>query len=165
MIEYHAMALRNRCGIWYTKGNNDRALADCDASLRSDPQSSIGFHRRGLIWYAKDDNDRAIADYRATPELAPPSPITGEAAYSLYLEHTLPHLEKSGGKLLFYGAGGPFLIGPSEERWDAAMLVGQQSTAAFIAFASNREYLAGMGHRVAALEDSRLLPLVEGASA
>jgi hypothetical protein len=30
-----------------------------------------------------------------------------------------------------------------------------------MAFASNQEYLAGLGHRTAALEDSRLLPLVE----
>jgi hypothetical protein len=31
-----------------------------------------------------------------------------------------------------------------------------------MAFASNPEYLSGIGHRLAALEDSRLLPLVEG---
>ena len=30
-----------------------------------------------------------------------------------------------------------------------------------MAFASNQEYLTGIGHRTAALEDSRLLPLVE----
>src|SRR5262249_41184275 len=60
---------------------------------------------------------RPPADYSATPELAPAPPISGEAAYRLYMEHTLPHLEKSGGKLLFYGRGGEFLIGPSEERW------------------------------------------------
>jgi hypothetical protein len=30
-----------------------------------------------------------------------------------------------------------------------------------MAFASNAEYLAGIGHRTAALEDSRLLPLQE----
>ena len=104
---------------------------------------------------------RATADYSATPDLAPPSPITGEEAYRLYMEHTLPHLEKSGGNLLFFGRGGAFLIGPSNERWDAAMLVAQESSAAFLAFASNLEYLAGIGHRLAALEDSRLLPLVE----
>ena len=57
--------------------------------------------------------------------------------------------------------GGQFLIGPGNERWDAAMLVEQSSPAAFIAFASNPEYLAGIGHRTAALEDSRLLPLEE----
>ena len=104
---------------------------------------------------------RAVADYAATPELAPATPITGEAAYWLYMQHTLPHLEKSGGKLLFFGRGGPFLIGPANEYWDAAMLVQQASPAAFMAFASNAEYLAGMGHRIAALADSRLLPLEE----
>ena len=105
---------------------------------------------------------RAVADYSVTPQLAPPAPITGEAAYRLYMQHTLPHLEQSGGKLLFFGRGGGFLIGPSTEHWDAAMLVQQSSLAAFMAFASDAAYLAGLGHRTAALEDSRLLPLEEG---
>ncbi len=39
------------------------------------------------------------------------------------------------------------------------MMVRQSSAEAFLAFASNPAYLAGMGHRTAALEDSRLLPL------
>jgi hypothetical protein len=103
---------------------------------------------------------RATADYSASPALAPASPISGEAAYRLYMEHTLPHLKRSGGEVLFYGQGGAFLIGPSEERWDVAMLVRQSSVAAFLAFASDQAYLAGIGHRLAALEDSRLLPLV-----
>lgn len=104
---------------------------------------------------------RATADYSASPQLAPATSITGEAAYRLYMEHAMPHLEKSGGKLLFFGLGGSFLIGPDNERWDAALLVQQSSPAAFVAFASNTEYLAGIGHRTAALEDSRLLPLQE----
>jgi uncharacterized protein (DUF1330 family) len=104
---------------------------------------------------------RKVADYSTVPELAPDEPISGEEAYGLYMKHTMPHLEKSGGRLLFYGRGGPFLIGPSDERWDAAMLVEQSSAAAFMAFASNTEYLAGMGHRTAAVEDSRLLALEE----
>jgi len=102
---------------------------------------------------------RSIADYSAAPELAPKASITGEVAYRLYMAHTLPHLKASGGEVLFLGKGGPFLIGPSDERWDAAMLVRQSSVAAFMAFASNQEYLSGIGHRIAALEDSRLLPL------
>ena len=102
---------------------------------------------------------RPVADYSASPALAPPQPLTGEAAYRLYMNHTIPHLEKSGGRLLFYGRGGPYLVGPDSERWDAAMLVEQSSPAAFLAFASNAEYLAGIGHRTAALQDSRLLPL------
>ena len=54
-----------------------------------------------------------------------------------------------------------FLIGPDNERRDAAMLVQQAGPAAFIAFASNADYLAGIGHRAAALEDSRILQLQE----
>jgi hypothetical protein len=103
---------------------------------------------------------RTIADYSDSPHLAPISPITGEAPYKLYMDHTLPFLIKSGGEVLFYGSGGRYLIGPSEERWDAAMLVRQSSLESFLAFASDQSYLLGMGHRMAALEDSRLLPLV-----
>ena len=63
--------------------------------------------------------------------------------------------------MLFLGEGGPFLIGPAEERWDRAMLVRQSSVQSFMAFAGHAGYLAGLGHRTAALEDSRLLPLAE----
>ena len=87
-------------------------------------------------------------------------------AYDLYINHTLPHLRAAGGEVIFLGAGGSFLIGPSDERWDAAMLVRQQSVKDFMAFATQQEYLEGIGHRTAALEDSRLLPLepLEGLS-
>lgn len=108
---------------------------------------------------------RSVADYSAAPEMAPSSPITGEAAYQLYMDHTLPFLLKSGGEVLFYGKGGPYLIGPSDERWDAAMLVRQSSVSSLLAFASDREYLVGIAHRTAGLEDSRLLPLLERADA
>jgi hypothetical protein len=104
---------------------------------------------------------RTVADYSAHPELAPAAPISGAAAYQRYMAHTLPHLHASGGEVIFFGDGGPFLIGPAAERWDAALLVRQRSLADFLAFSSNEAYLAGMGHRVAALEDSRLLPLVQ----
>jgi len=104
---------------------------------------------------------RKTADYSVTPELAPESPITGEAAFQKYIDHTLPYLRETGGDLVFLGKGGPFLIGPEAERWDMAMLVRQTSVESFLAFASHKAYLAGMGHRTAALEDSRLLPLSE----
>jgi len=77
------------------------------------------------------------------------------------MEHTLPFLEASGGEVLFYGQGGAFLIGPADERWDAVMLVRQSSVQSFLAFASNQGYLSGIRHRAAALEDSRLLPMVQ----
>ncbi|HZZ64312.1 MAG TPA: hypothetical protein VFE17_02345 [Candidatus Baltobacteraceae bacterium] len=103
---------------------------------------------------------REVADYGANPGLAPTQPISGKDAFQLYMDHTLPHLQQSGGDIAFLGDGGQFLIGPQEERWDMVMLIRQTSVASFIAFASNEEYLHGLGHRTAALEDSRLLPIV-----
>jgi uncharacterized protein (DUF1330 family) len=104
---------------------------------------------------------RKCADYSKTPELTPVEPISGEMAYQLYIKHTLPHLKKSGGEILFMGNGGNFLIGPTNERWDAVLLIRQKSVESFMAFAQNEEYMKGVGHRTAALEDSRLLPLVD----
>lgn len=62
---------------------------------------------------------------------------------------------------MFLGRGGNYLIGPRDEYWDCAMLIRQSSIKSFFAFADHEEYLAGLGHRTAALEDSRLLPLSE----
>jgi len=102
---------------------------------------------------------RSVADYSAFPDIAPDAPISGAEAYERYMEHTMPFLEKSGGEVLFFGEGGPFLIGPEDEYWDRVMLVRQTSIEKFIGFASHPGYLKGIGHRTAALEDSRLLPL------
>ena len=104
---------------------------------------------------------RDVADYTATPQLAPPSPITGEAAFQRYIEHTLPYLLESGGSIEFLGKGGNFLIGPPGERWDMAMLIRQRSAESFLDFAAHEAYLSGLGHRTAAIEDSRLLPLLD----
>jgi hypothetical protein len=104
---------------------------------------------------------RDIADYAATPELTPPAPISGAEAFRRYIDHTKPHLQASGGELAFLGDGGPWFIGPANERWDMAMLVKQRSLETFMAWAANEAYLEGIGHRTAAIEDARLLPLVE----
>ena len=105
---------------------------------------------------------RNWAEYEQFPDLAPTEPISGKAAYKLYMQHTLPFLTAAGGKLLFYGRGGPFLIGPEQEYWDAVLLVQHASTAKFLDFANDQGYLAIAGHRTAALIDSRLLPIEEG---
>jgi hypothetical protein len=104
---------------------------------------------------------REVADYADNPELAPAAPISGAEAFERYIRHTLPYLRESGGDVTFLAAGGPLLVGPEAERWDMAMLVRQSSLASFFAFASHDGYLAGLGHRTAALEDSRILPLTE----
>ena len=103
---------------------------------------------------------RVVADYSAFPDIAPAAPISGAEAYERYMVHTMPFLEKSGGEILFFGLDAAlFLIGPEEEHWDRVMLVRQTSVEKFIGFASHQDYLKGLGHRTAALEDSRLLPL------
>jgi hypothetical protein len=104
---------------------------------------------------------RTIADYSASPELAPASPVSGAEAFDRYIEHTLPYLKESGGEVVLLARGGTFFIGPENERWDVAMIVRQSGIESFVAFASNADYLTGLGHRSAAIEDSRLLPLEE----
>lgn len=105
---------------------------------------------------------RATADYTASPELAPDTPISGAEAYKRYMKHAAPFLAESGGSVVFFGESGSFLIGPPDEHWDRVMLVRQQSLSDFLAFASNKAYQAILGHRIAALEDSRLLPIMPG---
>ena len=102
---------------------------------------------------------REIADYVATPDLAPDSPISGRKAYDKYIEHTLPYLHASGGELLYLGVGGDYLIGPAGRGWDFVMLVRQSSLEEFLAFAFDDAYLEGVGHRTAAVRDSRIVPL------
>jgi len=104
---------------------------------------------------------RDVADYSPFPQLAPPEPISGREAYDRYVRHTIPFLNASGGSLEFFGTGGHNFVGPAEERWDLVMLVRQASVNGFLAFASNEDYLAGIGHRTAASEDSRILPIVD----
>ena len=104
---------------------------------------------------------REVADYSASPELAPPEPISGREAYQKYIDLTLPFLTATGGDIVLLGDGGQYLIGPQDERWDLAMLIRQNSLQDFLSFASNEAYQVVLGHRTAALEDSRLLPLVE----
>jgi uncharacterized protein (DUF1330 family) len=104
---------------------------------------------------------RDIADYSGSPELMPEKPISGKQAYERYIEHTLPFLTKSGGEILFMGESRDFLIGPDSEQWDMVLLVKQTGVNSFLAFESDTAYMKGIGHRTAALSDSRLLPIIE----
>ncbi len=108
---------------------------------------------------------RDIADYTAFADLAPEAPISGAEAYARYAAHTRPYLEEAGGRVLFQGRGTAALIGPPDERWDLVLLVEHKSAVAFMSFARNKGYLSGVGHRTAALEDSRLIPILGAAGA
>jgi hypothetical protein len=103
---------------------------------------------------------RDVADYSGSPAIRPESDISGREAFQKYIDHTLPFLNDTGGDIQFLGEGGKFFVGPQNENWDLVMLIQQNSMADFINFASNEDYLSGIGHRTAAIVDSRLLPLV-----
>lgn len=127
-------------------------------------QSGMRFMQRGIegsIVMLNLLRFRDVADYTANPELAPEVPISGAEAFDRYIEHTYPYLRESGGEIVFLGHGGEFLIGPENEKWDLVMLIRQSSVQSFLAFSSHQDYLAGIGHRTAAIEDSRLLPMAE----
>src|SRR5262245_29945181 len=104
---------------------------------------------------------REIADYSSTPELALIESISGRAAYERYAGHALPFIVAAGGSVVFWGRGSAMLIGPDNERWDDVVLVRYPSAGAFVGFVLDARYRAGLGHRQAALEDSRLLPMTE----
>lgn len=104
---------------------------------------------------------REEADYTNTPEIAPADKVSGREAYQKYMELAAPILHENGGELMLLAEGGRYFIGPETERWDLVVLVRQRSVSDFMGFVSHQEYLACIGHRTAALEDSRLLPLVE----
>jgi len=100
-----------------------------------------------------------VADYTGFPELKPSASISGRESYQRYIDHTLPFLRATGGEIEFMGSAGHFFVGPDEEVWDLVMLIRQSSLADFLSFASNEAYLSGVGHRTAALSDSRILPV------
>jgi len=102
---------------------------------------------------------RKIADYSQSPDLQLKYDISGIDAYQLYIDKTKPLLEQRGGELIMQGTASHFFIGPSDESWDLVMLVKQRSLQDFLAFASDPAYQKILGHRIAAIADSRLLPL------
>ncbi|MGD1890373.1 MAG: DUF1330 domain-containing protein [Cyclobacteriaceae bacterium] len=119
------------------------------------------FHDKGRIVMLNLLRFKSVADYSQLASLKPEKEISGEEAYQLYMDYTEPLLNKAGSRVLFYGSSGSFLIGPEQEKWDAVLLVEHESVAKFMAFAQDEVYLKTAGHRTAALEDSRLLPISE----
>lgn len=103
---------------------------------------------------------REVADYSRSPELAPDEPISGEAAYARYSEVTLPHVHAAGATVTTVSDGAGPLIGPPDERWDRVLIVRYPDLETFLSMTTIEEYMRTVGHRTAALEDSRLYPLV-----
>lgn len=131
------------------------------ATQESGKRFYMDFHDKGSVTMLNLLRFKEIADYTEQEAIAPSSPISGEQAYQLYMKETLPFIQEAGSEVLFYGKSNYFLIGPEAEKWDVVLLVKHTSVASFMAFAQNEAYLRIAGHRTAALEDARLLPINE----
>ena len=87
-------------------------------------------------------------------------PISGKTCLINCILNIPRHFDEVGWRILFMGEKVViFLIGPANERWDAVLLIKQNSVNSFLAFESDMDYMKGIGHRTAALSDSRLLQL------
>jgi uncharacterized protein (DUF1330 family) len=88
---------------------------------------------------------------------APDEDVSGAEAYARYAASTAPFLAGVGGRVLVAVECRESVIGPEDAEWDMVALVEYPSREAFLAMVSNSDYLAIHPHRVAALDDSRLI--------
>ena len=119
------------------------------------------FNKKGKITMLNLIRFKNLADYSGHDEIKPEGAVSGKEAYGLYLKNIKPLLEKAGSKILFVGDSGDFLIGPEKEKWDMVLLVEHESVSKLIEFSQQKDFLKFGGHRTAAVEDSRLLPISE----
>lgn len=88
-------------------------------------------------------------------------PCSGRDAYARYSRQAIKHVAGCGGQVIFMGAAQAPLVAPAEERWDEVLLVRYPSIEAFVTMVMNPEYQALAKHRTAALEEARLIPMLE----
>lgn len=85
---------------------------------------------------------------------------TGRQAYELYSQNAMKYLAQVGGRPIWRGQARFTVIAPADEKWDEAILVEYPSRRSFERMIANPGYLAGVHHRTAALDDSRLIATV-----
>lgn len=132
-----------------------------DVKFESGKKFFLEFQNKGKVVMLNLLKFKEEADYANFESLNPESKISGKEAYKLYMKNVSPLLDEAGSRLIYYGECNSFLIGPESEHWDAILLVEHESVKKFMEFAQNENYLKYIGHRTAALEDSRLLPSSE----
>ena len=99
---------------------------------------------------------RAQAAYPADHALAGAG-LSGAEAYRRYGEDSGPVFAKVGGSILWSGRPELVLIGPADERWDAAFVARYPTAGAFLAMVTDPIYRQAVVHRQAAVETSRLV--------
>ncbi|WP_020531952.1 hypothetical protein [Flexithrix dorotheae] len=79
--------------------------------------------------------------------------LTGSIIIKVAITVYFATVAKAGSKIIYFGNGRDFLIGPETEKWDAVLLAKHQSVKKFMEFAQNEDYLKNAGHRTAAIEE------------
>ncbi len=112
----------------------------------------------GRIWMLN------LVRFRKKAKYADGSEATGAEAYAAYAKASAPFFEGVGGKLVWSGAPQAVLIGPDDEKWDAAFVAEYPSAAAFGDMVKDPGYQAIVYHRQAAVKTSRLIRIKPGQS-
>jgi uncharacterized protein (DUF1330 family) len=86
-------------------------------------------------------------------------PDGGRDTYNSYATAIVPHLEKVGGQVVYFGTTGTALVAPSADTsWDAVLLVRYPSRQAFSAMVADPEYQQITHLRTEALDAAVLQP-------
>ena len=78
--------------------------------------------------------------------------LSGVEAYSVYATEVVNHLEKVGGKTLFFGEVKGLLIGEVEESWDWGAMAEYPSASAMYLMLTDSDYRESEKHRSAGLQ-------------
>ena len=93
------------------------------------------------------------------------SDLAGAKAYRRYSRQSAPIFSRVGGSIVWSATPRLVLIGPSDERWDAAFVACYPSAAAFLEMVTDEAYQRAVVHRQAAVETSRLIRMAPKANA
>ncbi len=85
---------------------------------------------------------------------------SGREAYRRYQAQVVPMIKAVGAKTIWMGSVHSALIAPEGEAWEDAFLVQYPSKTSFVQMIMSPEYQKVVLHRMAALEDSRLIATV-----
>lgn len=88
------------------------------------------------------------------------SELSGQEAYGEYIKGAMPCIKAVGGELIWSGSAKGAFIAPQGEQWDQVLLIRYPAIESFLEMIGSDEYKAVVGHRTAALDDSRLVATV-----
>ena len=81
----------------------------------------------------------------------------GESVYARYLARAMPHAEKVGARMLWYGDASQVFVGAPSDAYDRALIVEYPSRLAFREMLQNPDCVASLAVRDAALEKMVML--------